>query len=94
MKVGSITKQPREIKSITIRYDDALDEGDSIILIDSWSVEPPNEMVINPTLVATDRVRIWISEGVDGREYKATVIVSTNGGERHEDELIVKVRAI
>lgn len=93
MKVGSLEKQPSEIRTISIMYDEALDVDDEISVIDSYSVEPIG-LDVTPVLVDVRRVRLFIGGGSDGVKYKVTVIVTTNGGERHEDEVIVKVKEI
>lgn len=94
MKVGTIKKQPSEIISISIMYKDALDIGDELSLIESCVVEPIGGLEATPSLAGSDRVRLFLSGGENEAEYKVTTIVSTNGGERHEDEVIVKVKEI
>jgi hypothetical protein len=94
VKIGTIKKQPREVRTMSINYDDALDSNDEISLVASCAVEPGGELVVSPTLATTSRVRLWISNGVDGGVYKVTVIVNTVGGETHEDEVTVKVADI
>ena len=91
MKVGTIKKQPSEVRTLSIKYDDALDVGDEISLVASCVVEPSGELTVSPTLATTSRVRLWISGGADGGAYKVTVVVNTVGGETHEDEVTVKV---
>lgn len=94
MKIGTIKKQPSEVRTLSIKYDEALDVGDEISLIESCVVDPAGEVTVSPQLATTKRVRLWISGGVDGGTYKVTVITNTVGGETHEDEVIVKVAEI
>jgi hypothetical protein len=94
MKVGTIKKQPSEVRTLSIKYDDALDTDDEIGIVTSCVVDPDGELTVSPTLATTRRVRLWISGGVDGGTYKVTVVVNTVGGETHEDEVIVKVAEI
>ncbi len=91
MKVGTIKKQPSEVRTLSIKYDDALDIGDEISLVTSCTVDPTGELTVTPTLATTSRIRLWISGGIDGATYKVTVVVNTVGGETHEDEVTVKV---
>ncbi|MCK2097519.1 hypothetical protein [Thauera aromatica] len=94
MKLGSVTKQPGERVSISISYTDALDAGDEVTLVESCTVDPAGVLTASPSLVSTDRVRVWIDGGEDGVIYKITVTISTAGGERLEDEVFFKVRAV
>ena len=94
MKVGSVTKQPGERISVSIAYDEALDEGDEITQIDACVVTPGGELTAAPVLATERRARVWLEGGTDAITYKVTVTVSTAGGERLEDEITVKVKEI
>ncbi|WXL27761.1 hypothetical protein WG219_10040 [Ectopseudomonas mendocina] len=93
MKLGTFTKQPSERLSKSIVYDEALDEGDEIAVVMSCLVDSADLAVV-PTLVDGNRVRLWVSSGVDGAIYKITVRVQTAGGEIFEDELFCRVREV
>lgn len=94
MKVGSVTKQPGERISVSIAYTEGLDEGDELQQIDSCVVDVPGELTATPVLATETRVRIWLEGGVDGKTYKVTTTVTTSGGERLEDEVMVKVKEV
>lgn len=94
MKLGSVPKQPGERRSFSIRYDDDLDEGDEVQQVDACTVEPAGALTATPVMVSGQRVRVWVEGGADGVNYKVTVTVTTVGGERLEDEVLVKVREI
>lgn len=93
LKLGSFMKQPAERLSVSIRYGDALDLGDSIATVDYCAAEPV-DLTVSPVLAADDRVRIFAQGGTDGTNYKITVRVTTANGEVLEDELICKLREI
>ena len=93
MKLGTFTKQPGERLSKSIRYDDALDEGDEISAVMSCTTSPVGLSVV-PTLVSGERVRLWVEKGADGTAYKIEVQVQTAGGEIFEDELVCRVREV
>ncbi|MWV17566.1 hypothetical protein F3I16_16105 [Pseudomonas sp. L-22-4S-12] len=93
MKLGTFPKQPSERLSKSITYADALDDGDEIATVMSCAVAPAGLTAV-PTLVDGNRVRLWVSAGVDGVAYKITVKVQTSGGEIFEDELTCRVREV
>jgi len=92
MKVGTITKQSRERRSVSIFYGDDLDEGDEVTEITLCEVDPPGELTATAVLATEERSRIWIEDGLEENSpYKITVIVTTNGGEKFEDEIFVNI---
>ena len=93
MKLGTFNKQPGERLSNSIVYDDALDEGDSVETLVSCTVEPAG-LEVTGMLVDGSRVRVFAEGGADGQVYKITVVVSTQGGERFEDELLCRVKEL
>jgi len=93
MRLGTTTQQPNERKSYSIVYDDALDEGDSVSLVELCIAEP-DDMSVSPVLATDSRVRVWCEGGTTGETYKVTVRVLTAGGEKLEDELFIRVRGI
>jgi len=95
MRVGTLTKQPREEISVSLNYDEALDPKDAIQRIYGVEIEPPDEMRHYALLMPSrDRVRVFVNGGVNRQRYKLTVRVLTVGGEVLEDELTVKIKEI
>lgn len=94
MRIGSVEKQPTEIIDRDIMMTDFFSNrpGDSL---DVASVT-----VDDQTLVATlenqtgESVKLWLSGGVDGKRYKATVTLTTVMGRKIEAEIMIKVREI
>lgn len=93
MKVGSFTKQPGEKISNSVLYTDALDVGDYLDTVVSCVAEPSGLTVL-AALSSNDRVRVWYEGGTSGVTYKVTLTVTTNQGERFEDEITCKVKEI
>lgn len=93
MKVGSFTKQPGEKISNSILYTDALDVADYLDTVVSC-VAAPVGLTVLAALSSNDRVRVWYEGGIDGVTYKVTLTVTTNQGERFEDEITCKVKEI
>lgn len=93
MKLGTFEKQPAEKKWVSINYEKALDDGDSIIQIDYCTAEPAG-LILTTSLVSESRGRIFVENGADGTTYKITTRVTTNNGEVFEDELTCKVKEL
>lgn len=93
MKLGTFQKQPQERLSKSILYTESLDPGDSISTINACYAEP-EDLDVSPVLIDGERIRIWVSGGVNEEQYKITVNVTTAGGEIFEDELFCRVREI
>lgn len=91
MKVGKVEKQPAERVSISVMYDDALDGGDEVSMVEACDAVPDG-FEASPMLVSGSRVRIWLSGGVRGVTYTITLRVVTAGGEIFEDEIMCKVK--
>lgn len=93
MKVGTFSKQPGERVSNSILYNEALDDGDSIVAV-LHCIAEPSGLTVSPVLADVNRVRVWAEGGASGVTYKITVRVETDGGEILEDELICKVKEL
>jgi hypothetical protein len=96
-RLGNFTQQPREVKYYTITYVDFLDATIPEVLnqVTPTIIISP---VTTPVLVVTaavsgdDLVRLLISGGEDGVEYKVEVIVGTDNDQVKEDEVTINVR--
>lgn len=89
--LGKYKKQPAEVESYTIRYDQDLTFGDEITEA-SASVIPAGELEITGIDVAVDSVRVWLSGGNDGNKYKIEVTSNTSDGRVMQDEFYVTIR--
>jgi hypothetical protein len=95
-------KQPSEVVDYDIGMDDWFAENgddDYINRVDYIVVDPPGELEIgsdgSPTTVLLGtpprKVKVWVSGGLDGREYKITLRVRTNIGRIEEIDFLVLV---
>lgn len=91
--VGTLIKQPLEIRRANIDFADFLGDGQKVSVA-TIKVEPAGiaANVIN-TLPDTN-VTLLISSGVDGETYKITVTTDITDGQRVESELIVPVEEV
>lgn len=92
--LGSTVKQPNEIESYSVVYEDDLEPTDSILLeeISISSATGADLPVIDTSGVFEQRVRMFISGGVDGQSYKVTVRVRTDTGRVLEDEFRLRIK--
>jgi high-affinity K+ transport system ATPase subunit B len=92
--LGNYIKQPAEIETYTIVYEDDLVETDTINAAVA-TVSPAGLTVDYCTFVneaGNRRTRTKVSGGTNGTKYKVTVRVTTDDGRVLEDEFFVKIK--
>lgn len=104
--VAEFEKQPREIVDYDIDMRDwfqAAGPEDFIRRIESLTIEPDGELVHGgpgvpfTVLIGGDQpqqAKVWLSGGVDGREYKVTALISTNIGRQEEIDFLVRIEDV
>lgn len=90
--LGTFLKQPAEVESYTITYEDDLTTGDNVA--SSVVTVSPAGLTIQSSNVDDPRVRIWLAGGTNGTTYKVTVTTTTADGRVLQDEFKVKVKDI
>lgn len=90
--LGVFLKQPAEVESYTITYEDDLTAGDNVVSA-SVTVAPAG-LTVQTTNVDDPQVRIWLAGGTNGTTYKVTVTTTTADGRVLQDEFKVKVKDI
>lgn len=93
MKLGSFHKQPRERRSYTITYEDALTPGDNVKTAEILAVTPAG-LIIDQITIADPRVKLFAGDGADGTTYRVELLVTTEDGTTFEDEFTIKVKEI
>lgn len=93
MKLGVFTKQPREKRSYSVTYEDAMDAGDNVISAEVLSIVPAG-LVVSQPIIVNPRVKFFASEGTDSISYTVTLLVKTEDGQEFEDEVVFKVKEI
>ncbi len=92
MNIGSFTKQPVEVKDYDIDYSEWLTAGDNV---QSATVAvAPTGLTVTSVFVNDPRVKIWLSGGTDGTQYKLTVTMTTADGRIKQDEFKVRVKDV
>jgi hypothetical protein len=93
MIIGVILKQPVEVLDYDIDAtpmfnNDALDFVDSVTV----DITPPAELVITPVIFNNGQdIKLWLSAGNDGTEYKVEVNATSDAGRTKQDEILVNV---
>jgi len=91
---GTITKTPIEVKDIHFDYaGDDLATGETMSSVDSSSVDPVGELVIDSTATSGTIVQATVSAGVSGSDYTVTVLGVTSNGQKLQADCTVSVRA-
>jgi|GEM_PF-2374461 hypothetical protein len=106
MLLGSYEKQPTETRRVLIRYSAWLGDGEQLdagnpgvvviarrdglpLVADLDLTADGPRLMNNNTAVA---VFVWL--GIDGVDYKLSVVANTDQGQSREDEVLVRVREI
>lgn len=97
MILARYEKQPLEVKDYDVDYTPWLASMSDTLNALTTSVvcltAPEDETLeVDSTTVTDDQVKLWISGGTDGEQYKVTLVVTTTGGRVDESELIFRVR--
>ena len=99
MIIGVILKQPIEV------YDYDVDatpmfNGDGTDFVDSTTVAitvdgvANTDLVVTPVVASATDIKLWISAGLHGVEYKVEVNAVSDAGRTKQDELLVVVEDV
>lgn len=81
-------KQPRDHLDYDIDLGDWLDQEDRIQGIE---VDVPDGIVVTHTGYTDSRAKVWIKGGESGKNYKFSVLVTTNSRQKEVDFMITVV---
>ena len=83
-------KQPADVLDYDVEYGDWLPDGDA--LSQATALADSTDLSINSVQVIGTMVKVWISGGIDGAQYKVTVTATTNDGRVKEADFTIRVR--
>ena len=83
-------KQPADVLDYDVEYGDWLPDGDA--LSQATALADSTDLSINSVQVIGTMVKVWISGGIDGAQYKVTVTATTNDGRVKEANFTIRVR--
>lgn len=92
MMLGSTRLQPTERLDVDIDFTDWLASAGSDSIVSATVTTSDPAWAIEPPLVYFTKVRQWLSNGVNRRNYKVTVRVATTQGRVKEVEFRVMCR--
>lgn len=94
--LGKPKKQPAEERFLDINLSADLLPGDAVsgstVSVACISDAPDGTLLATVTAVSVTSVRLFVTGGTNGKDYKVTVLTETAMGEKLEDEVIVRVR--
>lgn len=82
-------KQPAEVLDYDVLLAKWMVEGDSIV---SVSATADTGLTVEGVSFSGTTVKVWVSGGTDGNNYKVTVKALTNDGRLKEVDFTVRVR--
>lgn len=86
-------KQPGDGLDFNVRFDRWLPGDDTITTVEAV-VDVPTELNIDSLQYNGQTVTVWLSGGLDGKNYKVTVTVATAAGRIKETEFRLRVREL
>jgi hypothetical protein len=87
------TKQPVEVQDYDLHFTDWLAALGDTAPGPAGAVAVADAGITLDYFTLTDGVvKVWLSGGADGIEYKVTVTLTTTGGRVKQDEISVKVK--
>ena len=87
---NTFTKDPDDILDYTINWHRWLEELRDKIVASEWFVE--SGITINGHVFDDEKATVWLSGGTNGKNYKITNRITTNGGRRVDRSFIIRVR--
>lgn len=92
--LGKFPKQPNEILDYDIDFTRWLENTDGDQgLTASVAVAPPG-ITIDRHVVSGGVVKVWLSGGENGQQYKVTATLVTVNGRRKEGEIMIRVKEV
>lgn len=94
MATLKLAKQPSERLFITFDFSDWLTNLPLDSIASATASVDDSELVIEPPIVNSPYVKLWYSAGLDSKQYKVTIIITTVNGVIKEIDFYVRVRNI
>lgn len=92
MIADKFDKQPAEVQDYDIDFNEYLtamaDTGDSHTVVAATGI------TVDASTLAAGVVKVWLSGGTHGTNYKITATLTTTGGRVKEHEILIRVRDI
>ncbi len=92
MYIGTVTQQPADKIDYDIDCSDLCQGGDSVASVTDDTT--PAGLTVTTFVGTSNKVKVWISDGISGATYKVQVTVTTTLGRIKQDEIRVKIKEI
>lgn len=92
MILGTFSKQPVEVLDYDIDCTDWLVSDDALAL--ATAVSDGAALQVDAVNVYSPRVKVWLSGGTSGSNYKVTVTITTDDGRVKQVEFRVRVKDV
>lgn len=90
--LGKFSKQPIEVQDYDIDFNEYLvsqsDTASSFVVSSD-----PGITIVNSSLIS-GKVKVFVSGGLDGEQYKVSATVTTTGGRVKQADILIKVKEI
>ena len=91
--LATFKKQPTDVQDFDIDFTEWLTGmGDTALGPTGLVVEADDGISIVATVLLDGVVKVWTSGGTDGKTYKITATVTTEGGRTKQAEIKIKVK--
>lgn len=92
MNIGNFTKQPVEVNDYDLDYSEWLTAGDNV---QAATVDVmPAGLTVESVFINDPRIKVWVSGGSDGVQYKLTVTMTSADGRVKQDEFKIRVKEV
>lgn len=95
-RLGKVTKYTHERKRYTVAYDEWVDTGETVALVEfSVTGDDANPVAVDAHAISEDglTVAFFVSGGDDGETYEVLITATTSGGQTKEDTVLFAVVA-
>lgn len=90
--LGKFVKQPADVQDYDFDFTEYLSsQGDTAA---SHTASAESGITILSSSMSSGVVKVFLSGGSDGNQYKITATVTTNGGRVKQGEIVVKVKEV
>lgn len=90
MALAKFTKQPAETQDYDIDFVDYLEFHNDLPL--SFSVTAGAGLVVASAALMGSAVKIFVTGGEDGEEYKVSATLTTQGGRVKQGDILIRVK--
>lgn len=90
--LGKFSKQPIEVQDYDIDFNEYLTSQSDTA--DSFVVTADTGITIQNTSLAAGVVKVYVSGGVDGEQYKVSATVTTTGGRVRQGDILIRVKEL